>query len=516
MGGNPFTNGNIYTVNGIGYTEIIKLNSPLSIGGRSFDFTGAFFNSIFNLRRGVFEARIKFPNDPNFFDAFWLQSRDVIDQEIDICEFFDGNLGNGGASGNCDNYHQVKMTLHNRSIAGAVDCKRGRKFPVAQGGANDFLEDFHTYKCVWTDYRVDFYVDNDLKGYATRYYDGPYTPSNLCQKHAYGDIPWNTQSCSDMQGMSDCARRIWVPNWPDVWNGHYECRRYNKVDKDISFPRTDNIMNLILNAIFNYANPNCGPNLINNWPTHINDRRMAVDWVKVYQPVDCGANHQLNTLSDMKNITGKTNFLAGSSIRIGNSTSNANFQNTMGLYYQGNEFPIHLLASEEIEINGEAIFEDGTFLRAEIFDCTNGGFNESQRTLPGGEKLFLTDEEIKSIEQQQIDSLLAANPALHDSINAYHLLDNEPLPPFADTSSIVNNMAVQIMPNPANNSIYIGMDEEDYNDVMSMEILSAMQAPQIIPKSQVINISNLTPGVYQLRITLTQGYVVVKPFIKIP
>lgn len=522
MGNNPFNNGNIYTVDGIGYTEVIKLSNPISghpsanLPSKNYYFTGGFFKSIFNLRQGVFEARIKFPNDPNFFDAFWLQSNAAIDQEIDICEFFDQDISNHNTSSDCDTYHQMKMTMHNRSLVGNLNCKRSRKFGVSEGGSHDFHDAFHVYKCVWTDYRVDFYLDGTLVGYAYRYYDGPYYLSGICENHGAGWLPWSTKSCTDMANDPECLSRIWLPDkwWRPFGPGHYECIMWNKVDVDMAFPSTNNKMNLILNSVTNYHNQNYGNNLFNNWPTNINNRRMAVDWVKVYQPVECGASRQVNTLNDVKNITGSTNFLSGSSIKIGSSSNATSFQNTMSEYYAGNEFPLHILATDQIEINGEAIFEEGTHLRAEIIDCS-GGFNENQRTLPGGGQLFLTDTEIHSLEQQQIDSLLAANPSLQDSLIAYRNRDLEPLP-IIDTSSIVNSLAVLLLPNPATNVLHISMDEEDFNDIMSMEILSPIQAPQAIPVSASINISALPDGLYQLRIILNQGYVVVKPFIKAP
>lgn len=504
----PYNNGNIYTNGGIGYFETKKeynfgVPKP-GFAATGFDFTGALLNSIFGLRQGVFEARIQFPGDVNFFPAFWLEGK-TYDQEIDIVEFYDSNI----AGKPCENYHQMKMTLHNRSYLGNnKDCSRGRKFPVP----SNYFSDFHTYKCVWTDYRVDIYLDNTLVGYATKYYDGPYAVTSFCEKNGTSGIPAYTRDCNYMSNSNECSVGANWPNYPDFWHSHFECIKYHTVDKDESFPKTSNPMTVILDAIINYKNKNYGTNLSNSWSNMtIENKRMAVDWIKIYQPVNCGAFRNPYNLTDVKNLTGSSNFLGGYKVQIGNGPNSASFQNTMANYYAGQEFPIHFLASEEIEINSEAIFEEGTFFRAEIIDCSNG-FNQFQRTLNNGEKLFLTPEEIAEIEKHQLDSMLIANPSLRDSINTYYEKDKEPVNDLKVSSN--DNGAITIFPNPSNGLVFIDMNEEDFNDLIRIELINNLGQKVIYSKTHQINLQNYISGIYYLKFVFTHGFIVDKKITK--
>lgn len=481
--GDPYNNGNLYTIDGIGYIETFKQSTTgaanSNVPVKSYDFTGGILHSIFGLRQGIFEARIKFPDNNNFFPAFWLQSKGSIDQEIDIVEFFDAN--NDG--GSCSNYHQMKMTIHNRSISPNKDCKRGRKFPVP----NNFFTNFHVYKCVWTDYKIDFYLDNTLVGYARKYYDGPYWPSPPCEKHTDSGVPNDTRDCNYMSNANSCDTYL---GWP-----FNECIKWNQVDKDESFPKTNNPMRMILNSVIYYHNPNYGTNLFNNWPA-IDNRRMGVDWVKIYQPITCSQLRQFNNISELKSITDNTNFVSGSKIQIGNSSNSSTFENTMQNFYLGQEFPIHLLASDEIEINGDAIFDEGTFLRLETIDCS-AGFNQFQRSYNSIALSNLTDEEINKIEKRQNDSLRSVNIGI-DKNSLFN----------SDHSSII------VYPNPSDNKINFNMEENDYYNLNKIELIDVLGRTKSIDKCKELNIQELISGVYKLKFIFNYGIIVIKTFVK--
>ena len=506
--GNAYANNNVYTNNGIGYFEWKKEDVTASpnggVGSKNYNFTGAMLYSIFRLRQGVFEAKIKLPENANFFPAYWLRGK----EEIDVFEFADGNPSGQNI---CDTYHHMKMTLHgyrNQTEQKSDHCSRGRKFQVA----SDFFDSYHIYKCVWTDYKVDIYLDNKLVGTASKYYDGPYVSPGVCH-NATGPqgVPLYHRDCNWLSTATDCLSRIWVPNFPDFWNGHYECIVHNKVDKDINFPSPFNPMQIITSMTINHSNNNAAATrLYDEWDNYgTDDKRIAIDYIKIYQPLDCGTNKYVCTMNDYKTLTGNTNFLTGATIQIGN-TINCGFLNPAERQSNGYfKFPLHVLATDEIRFIDDAVFADSTYLRAEIIDCS-GGFDQYQRG--GQEPLFLTDEEIAEMEKRQNDSLMANDPAVRDSVNAYNERMRQEA--VSQVKSQVDNGAITVYPNPADDILYIDMPEEDYFDLERLEILDKFGLATVIEKSRTVNVSKLVSDVYQLRFTFTHGMVVVKNFVR--
>jgi hypothetical protein len=508
--GDAYKDNNVYTENGYGYLEWRKeqkLNKYPKYDAtttQDFDFTGSFLNSLFQLRQGVFEARIKLPENPNYWPAYWL----INNQEIDIFEFFDGDVT---SQNTCDTYHQMKMNIHgyidgdlniNYATEGLTHCNRNRKFPVP----DDFFDNYHTYKCVWTDYKIDIYLDGTRVGSASKYYDGPFFPTDGCE-HASVDgwIPSNHRDCNYMSNTQECNVRVKVPNWPDFWNWHYECWVYNQVKKDMTFPTTTIPMNLVINNSIAHLkdNPGALEQLKSSWSSlELKNRRVGIEWVKIYQPVVCSAPRYVCSMGDFKSITGNTNFLSGSVIQMGNGNS-CNLHNI-----ESDNFPMHILATEEIQFLGDMMFDSLTYLRAEIIDC-NGGFNQYQRTTESGEKLYLTDEEIAELEKKQNDSLMKSDPAFRDSMLAYN--EREQL---IEVRSEVDNGAITIFPNPTENYLHIGMTEEDYYDLYQIEIFDNMGREYPIEKANAIDVAFLSAGFYQIKFKFSHGFVVVKNFIK--
>lgn len=506
--GDPYGNGNVYTDNGVCFLEVKKEpvygQANSNVNPKNYDFTNGLLKSIFRMRQGVFEAKMKLPENPHFWPAFWLNGKQ-IDQEIDIFEFFDSQL-NGNA---CDTYHQMKMTLHHRNLQGSnTSCSRSRKFPVHQASPNsnppDFFDNYHIFKCVWTDYRIEIYLDNTLVSYATKYYDGPYTMPSPCYKNSVFGLPWSTRDCNYMSNAQACDTYV---GWP-----LYKCIKWNKVDKDESFPTTTSPMTMIIDNIINYNQQNVNASLMNSWSNFSPvNKKLGIDWIKIYQPFNCNAFLNPSTINDIKSMTGSSNFLTGSTIEIGNTNNSAYFINSLNFLYTGDEFPLHILANDEIRINGDAIFEEGTFLRAEIVDCSTG-FNQYQRTLPGGEKLYLSDEEIAELEKKQNDSILAANPSIKDSILEYQKRDNESL--VYNVKSSIDNGAIVIFPNPVTDKLFVDMDEEDYYDLDNISVIDNLGRSYPMEKSKILDVTSFSPGFYELKFTFSYGIIIVKGFIK--
>lgn len=509
--GNAYNNNNFFTNSGYGYLEWKKESNyedPTPFDWATdhtkynYDFTGAFLKSFFKLRQGVFEAKIKLPENPNFWPAYWLYDN----QEIDIFEFADGNITK---QNNCDTYHHMKMNIHgyvdenfstnySGDPAYMTHCNRNRKFEVP----GSFFDNDHIYKCVWTDYKVDIYLDNILVSSTNKYYDGPFFPSGAC--HTKGEDGWlyaYNRSCNYMSDAPDCKFRIWNPFFH-----RWECIKKNTVKKDISFPETTIPMSLIISNSISHLNAGAYEELKSSWDNlELYNKRIAIDWIKVYQPVVCSAPRYICSIEDFKAITGNTNFLSGSVIQLGNGSS-CNLINTAE-----SNFPMHLLASEEIKIYSDMEFVEGTYLRAEIIDC-NGGFNQYQRSTNSGEKLYLTDEEIEEIEKRQIDSLMKADPAFRDSVLAYNAMNDQYK--VLEVKSATDNGAITIFPNPTDKYLGIDMPDEDFYDLFSIEIIDNLGRSYNVEKANTIDVAFLNAGFYQIKFKFSHGFVVVKNFMK--
>jgi hypothetical protein len=483
----PYNNGNVFTSGG--WLKMQWKKEVKSTPNKTYDFTGGMFWSIFKLRQGVFEAKIRLPDNPNFFPAYWLER----DQEIDVFEFYDGNLNNNAQ---CDTYHHMKMTIHGyKNTNGGINeqregthCQRNRKFSVP----SDFFQTPHIYKCVWTDYKIEIYLDGTLVGYSRKYYDGPFSSAGCHDAVIGGGVPLYTRDCNYMSTAAGCQTYL---GWP-----FNQCIVYNKVYNDLTFPMTSKPMNIIMSMALTNAHAST---LLNSWNNFASDdKAYSVDWVKIYQPVNCGVDHNICSLNDFFNATGNTHFLSGNNIRI-SPNQNCSFSNPTPAPPIWTQNPLHILAANQIEINGDAFFEEGNYLRAEIVDCS-GGFQQFQR----GEQLFLSDEEINALENQQNDSLLATNPALRDSLASIY--QSESINGLQKPGSVTDNGAVSVFPNPTDAKLLIDINEEEYNDLNYIELVNNLGQVSRFEKSRQLNLEEYPSGMYHLKFIFSFGYVVVK------
>jgi hypothetical protein len=469
-----------------------KLRSYNSSPGSELDyeFTGTILRSLFKTKEGIFKMRIKLPENNRFWPAFWLYEN----FEIDIYEFWDFAIN----SQVCDVYHQFRTNIHNN---GRI-CTQGRKMQVP---SNFFSSGYHTVECQWNDFGVYVFVDGLLWIYGRKYYDNPYALNPTCAYRASGVIPARTYNCVELNNMDDCD--IYNP-WP--WSG---CAIWNKVYRNDYFPPTNDPMTVIVsNAIHN----NNKQGLYNSWNNFSQDnKQMAIDWIEIWQPFK-QSSPIFYSLGDLYNYTGGTEFVTGQYIRIGLNGSPASFSNTDPFTSNPNSSrgrPLHFLSTSEIEINGDAEFPIGSFLRAEAFDNLPM-FNWSQKGLkPDSTKMGsysqIPFDLIEQNEKEYLDSLVRNNPNYTEIYND----ENNTLQSFKRYSE-ANNIAVILHPNPATNYIYVDMDDEDFNDVKSMEIINNLGQSTYVTVSKTIDVSGYSNGIYSLKIIYTNGFIVVKPFVK--
>jgi hypothetical protein len=483
--GNAYDN-NIDIVNGEAHLKVKKeqiyVSNVLGCGTSNlYDFTASILHTLPRFKTGIFVAKIKLPDNPNFWQAYWLFGTNPRKQEIDVFEHYDANISGTP----CDQYRQMKMTNHRYDGAyNAQDntyqnhCYRDAVFPTANG----FFDTDHIYQLTWTDYRVLIYLDQQLVGVATRYYDKPWynTSFDCLWKPGNTRVPTQTYDCVGLNNLS---------------NGLFNQK---KVFKDMSFPTGDQPMNVILaNGVF-YPNNN-----FNNFSAA--DMEIKVDYMYVWQQIDCNVDKSICTLVDFFNEAGGTNYLTGRTISVGTSGCNdfksnvsPNFLGTSNPQYPNWRPHINMLAREWIGIDGEAEFEEGTYFRADVVDCNAPNtYLLSQRA---------TDEEKNTLTYVPI-------PDNIDYLNADGAFNNETMTGEIDEAPL-KITAIKLYPNPANNVVYIDMNEEDFNDLVKIEITNVLGQKISMPIAPTISIEELKPGVYYMTFYLSSGLSSTKQFVK--
>jgi beta-glucanase (GH16 family) len=121
--------------------------TPWKVENEIFDFSSAQIASQAEFGYGKYEARCKIPKGYGFWPAFWLYG--VVGNnasEIDIFEFWDDNTCNHNM--NVHFNHKMCLTDYN---------------------ASDFSEDFHLYTVIWDNFKIEWYVDGNLKRRNTKF-----------------------------------------------------------------------------------------------------------------------------------------------------------------------------------------------------------------------------------------------------------------------------------------------------------------------------------------------------------
>ncbi len=487
-----YLNGNIEVVNGVLNLKLKKEyrynKSAAGCNPKNYRFTSAPLLSSFYIQNGIVISKLLLPENPNLWPAYWLYNDNGTNHEIDIFEFYDHDWSNS-IPGVCDAYSDMRMTLH--GTYNNKHCYRGRKFPVS----SNFFDNWHTFQSNFSNYEVDTYVDGSLKGYATKYYEGPYHFNLFGACHYHGDsgIPTDMYSCNNVKNLEECSVAFFG-------NPNLGCLVWNKVDKDLSFINNNTFsvrftFELINKVYTGGVNPEV--QLFNSWNNfNDKDKQFSIDYTIIYQPIKCNVDYTVLNESQFKSYSKKTNFLTGRKIEIGHmGWSTLYINESPKATNSWHEFPTHILATDEIAFLSETIFEEGTFLRAEIIDCSTGiGVGGmSQRILSNGDTLPI----VLPIDYFERDSL-ATYP---------YPTENEPL------VSATDNGALQLFPNPATQQFFITVNEEDWYDLSKIEMVNALGQVFELPKESIQNISGFTEGIYFIKFYFNSGTIVVKSLI---
>jgi hypothetical protein len=451
----------------------------------NYEFTVADLRSLFTVQGGVFKCSMKLPENNLLWPAYWLRGSVA---EIDVFEFYDGNVAQSMV---CDVYHSMRMTAGN--LVGTTQCSRGRKFTVEQ----DFFNTSHSYQLKWSDYRYDIHLDNSLVGYATKYYDSPWFSPGGCQTgDAFPLVPVNTYYCQQLNDLQNCKVSNPINN---------NCVVYNKIWKDQGFINSNTNMNLFISmSMFGEAN---NWKLFNSWNNYSDvNKRIEIDRLTVWQPVNCSINRLICSKQDFTVATGGSSFLSGAKITI-KACNTTNFSVFPGSEVTNKE-NYHVLASEEIELLDEIFINEGTFFKADIIDCNSGSNIGAIQRSNNGSPSFVTVDEglLNEIEKRELDSLVKSGNLIYDDdyFSNAHI----------KSSSENDNGSISIYPNPTSDYLLVDMHEEDFNDIQYMELIDVLGIKTRIEKTSRIDVKELRQGLYQLKFVFSFGYIVVKSFLK--
>lgn len=123
--------------------------NPWTYTTESFDYSSAEIDSKYKFGYGKYEIRCKIPSGRGFWPAFWMYGTGSgnVNNEIDVFEFWD------------DNTSKHHMTVHYNGQMCLTDYN-----------GTDYSQAFHTFTVVWNNYKIEWYVDGNLKRRSTKFY----------------------------------------------------------------------------------------------------------------------------------------------------------------------------------------------------------------------------------------------------------------------------------------------------------------------------------------------------------
>ncbi len=274
----------------------------------------------------------------------------------------------------------------------------------------------------------------------------------------------------------------------------------NKLRQDSYFPEKDNAMFLILNNNINSKYQNDG--FSNFSQSSLN---MEVDWIKVYQPFCCGVDKTVCSLTDLDNQTYYTDILTGRKLNVGYANNSCNFlQFKPGTNDDWRDVPIFLLATEEIAIQGEAIFAGNTYAEMRITDC--------------GSVARMNNAELKQVEdfyqsQQNVMDSIAKNSIQNSDSIAKAEYENT-MKKYKELYYVEDGDNINIGPIPALDYVDILCPNTVFEKIVSLSLIDMNGKESILSIQRTLNIDNLKSGFYQLKIRFNDGSIVVKKIVK--
>ncbi|MBK5284954.1 MAG: glycoside hydrolase family 16 protein [Bacteroidia bacterium] len=134
--------------------DTVKLDDGLP-NLRTYDYTSSNIWTLQKFGYGKFEIRCKIPKGKGFWPAFWLFGAPYGRyNEVDIFEFW-----------NEDDYSLFSRVVHMN-----VHYPTGDDMCQSTFVGSDFSKDFHTFTFIYDNYKLEWYVDGELKRRITKFY----------------------------------------------------------------------------------------------------------------------------------------------------------------------------------------------------------------------------------------------------------------------------------------------------------------------------------------------------------
>jgi len=264
-----------------------------------FDYSSAWIETNYKFFYGKYEIRCKIPNGKGFWPAFWMygvnSSNSSINNEIDVFEFWD----------NSPSDHN--MTVH----------YNGQQCLTDYNGP-DYSQAFHTFTVIWDNYKIEWYVDGNLKRRSTKFYT----------------ILGQTVDCNGIQAM-----------------GTY------LMDK--VFPRDP--MNIITNLAIQ-----TGTYAPDNNTTFPNS--LEIDYIRYYKQIPCAGEVTATDITQLNLSNDIYNFIIGTTITVGGNVTIQNGQQ------------LELVARDEIGLLLGFTAEAGSNFVARIDPTICAGINKMAST----------------------------------------------------------------------------------------------------------------------------------------
>ncbi len=123
--------------------------NPWTYTTKIFDYSSAEIDSKYKFGYGMYEIRCKIPKGKGFWPAFWMYGENVngVNNEIDVFEFWDNSTSDHN------------MTVHYNGQMCLTDYN-----------GPDYSQAFHTFTVIWDNYKIEWYVDGNLKRRSTKFY----------------------------------------------------------------------------------------------------------------------------------------------------------------------------------------------------------------------------------------------------------------------------------------------------------------------------------------------------------
>ncbi|MCO6499423.1 MAG: family 16 glycosylhydrolase [Vicingus serpentipes] len=126
--------------------------NPPTTKTATFDYTTGEIRSSLAFGYGKFEIKCKIPDGKGFWSAFWTFGGAKWN-EIDAFEIYGSNIVD----------HNMNAHYDYDGDGGSENC------PTDYNGP-DFSQSFHTFTIIWDNYKIEWYVDGQLKRRSTKFY----------------------------------------------------------------------------------------------------------------------------------------------------------------------------------------------------------------------------------------------------------------------------------------------------------------------------------------------------------